>query len=498
MKKNLMLFLLLIMSFSTAIAQDNLRYINVFPESTKLNALDILDDFVITVGDFGIIKYSSDYGETWFTVQTPTRKILNDITIVDSERAIAVGEDGCVIYTENSGVSWKILDINSNADLMDVKYEDSGYGLIVGKNGFLAESKGNLLNWKIVDTQVLEDLNVSCIFNSESALVCGNSGKILSKKGDDWSVSGISEKDDIVKIEKKDENRAFLVTANLNGYITTDRGKSWEKVYIDAMESHEISKIVDLVIGEYVSVIVIRANGLNNPALEYVSSNLYTWNKAYKSIMNNGYGNNDICFADGAERGIAVDNYGEISLVDPGIYYGFIYSKILHTDLRYITDFEIYNQDIWAVLGRSYYKFHLSLDGGNKWENIDLDIADTVENINFTSMLMPEYNSIYIGLDKIRIKEEGNTTTFSYDAVFIKTDYDGNVLKYHEFPENYSGEGMDFIDENIGIYYSSNGCWLTTDAGDSWETIDRNKNRYMRGMKLIEPNVIMSLEKSIM
>ncbi len=496
MKSVFMFLFLVLVPFLSVKAKENWKQVNVFKESTVLNAVDVRGDLIISVGDYGVIKSSTDFGKTWSTQQIPTVNKLNDVVIIDSQRAIAVGNKGVVLYTANSGSSWSIVDIETKYDLFDVQISDKN-GIIVGQYGFLAEANGNFQDWQQTDIATDDSLNMSCVFDAKNAIVCVNNGKVLTKENGSWDIDDLDTKGNLIKIAKVDENSAFMISDKLEGFLTSDRGKTWEKIFIDDIDIGIIDKIVDLVYDDYVSVIVTRTYLSGNAAVEFISGDLTSWKKVGKGVFNNGCTNNDICFTSDMHEGIAVDDEGGVSKVDRGLSSGFLYNRINRAELRYIRDLEVYDYNNWVVLGKNLCTFRLTNDGGTTWKSIHMDLLDTLSNSYLHRAQMPEYNTVYISGEKVVFEEiNESTTVIHFYAVFIKTDYEGNVLKYYEFPEKYSGSSIEFTDKNYGIFQHYYGFWFTTDGGETWGNVERDgSTRKILEIKTTAPGTIYSLEQ---
>jgi hypothetical protein len=60
---------------------------------------------VYTCGSSGKILKSTNGGNDWISLNTPTSQTLNSICFFDNERGFAVGDSGTILYTSNGGVS---------------------------------------------------------------------------------------------------------------------------------------------------------------------------------------------------------------------------------------------------------------------------------------------------------------------------------------------------------------------------------------------------------
>jgi hypothetical protein len=75
-------------------------------EIGELRGLSIPTSKVVyTCGSSGKILKSTNGGDDWIFLKTPTSQTLNSIHFLDNERGFAVGDSGTILYTSNGGVS---------------------------------------------------------------------------------------------------------------------------------------------------------------------------------------------------------------------------------------------------------------------------------------------------------------------------------------------------------------------------------------------------------
>jgi photosystem II stability/assembly factor-like uncharacterized protein len=75
-------------------------------EIGELRGLSIpTSNVVYTCGSSGKILKSTNGGDDWISLITPTSQTLNSICFLDDERGFAVGDSGTILYTSNSGGS---------------------------------------------------------------------------------------------------------------------------------------------------------------------------------------------------------------------------------------------------------------------------------------------------------------------------------------------------------------------------------------------------------
>lgn len=122
--------------------------------SERLLNIDAAANGVATVvGGFGSLAVSTDFGSAWKTIETDWESVLNDwfephLYDVDvSENQITVvGEFGVVMRSADSGMTWSIQSIG-DASLFALDLRADGVGYVVGQDGFVARSEDNGASW---------------------------------------------------------------------------------------------------------------------------------------------------------------------------------------------------------------------------------------------------------------------------------------------------------------------------------------------------------------
>lgn len=75
-------------------------------EMGELRGLSIPSaNIIYTCGYNGKILKSTNGGDSWISIETPTSQMLNSIYFFNNERGFAVGDSGTILYTENGGIT---------------------------------------------------------------------------------------------------------------------------------------------------------------------------------------------------------------------------------------------------------------------------------------------------------------------------------------------------------------------------------------------------------
>ena len=91
----------------------------------------------IAVGERGHILLTNNQGKNWIQKQSPTRRTLNSVYLLDQKTIWIVGHQSTVLRSQDSGESWtkiKVLD-DPETSFLDLLFVDSSRGFIVGSYG---------------------------------------------------------------------------------------------------------------------------------------------------------------------------------------------------------------------------------------------------------------------------------------------------------------------------------------------------------------------------
>ena len=91
----------------------------------------------IAVGERGHILLTNNQGKNWIQKQSPTRRTLNSVYLLDQKTIWIVGHQSTVLRSQDSGESWtKIKVLNDpETSFLDLLFVDSSRGFIVGSYG---------------------------------------------------------------------------------------------------------------------------------------------------------------------------------------------------------------------------------------------------------------------------------------------------------------------------------------------------------------------------
>lgn len=96
----------------------------------------------LVVGDGGFLARSTDAGDTWRGVDTPTTQTLHGVELLDTNLAWAVGANGTILKSPNGGLTWQAQTSGTTHALYAVDFVSSNDGYAVGDEVVLKTVNG--------------------------------------------------------------------------------------------------------------------------------------------------------------------------------------------------------------------------------------------------------------------------------------------------------------------------------------------------------------------
>ena len=91
----------------------------------------------IAVGEFGIIRVTSDGGATWTSQASLTTDTLLAVHFYDELHGTAVGTQGTIIATTDGGATWEAQVSGTTKRLNEVFYSSADRIVVVGEGGLV-------------------------------------------------------------------------------------------------------------------------------------------------------------------------------------------------------------------------------------------------------------------------------------------------------------------------------------------------------------------------
>jgi photosystem II stability/assembly factor-like uncharacterized protein len=186
-------------------------------------------DTIFTAGVTGEIFRSTDEGESFQELTTPTSEFLYALEFISSEVGFAVGFNGMILKTTDGGDTWEIKPSGTMSRLFDVEFVNETTGFACGWNGTVLKTTDAGETWEGLTTNHSGAL-FNCTFPSEQVgYACGWSQTILktSDGGDTWEVQNDGSVNTLNYIEFKDEMNGWAGGDFGFLFTTTNGGQTW-------------------------------------------------------------------------------------------------------------------------------------------------------------------------------------------------------------------------------------------------------------------------------
>ncbi|MCW9097642.1 MAG: YCF48-related protein, partial [Ignavibacteriaceae bacterium] len=387
---------------------------------------------IIAAGDSGLIIISTDYGETWETIQSGTDKNFWNIQFVTEKIGWLVGEGSSAFKTTDSGDTW----INQPTPLSgypywDVSFLDTSFGYICTNSGLILRTLDGGFSWDVKQAGDNYGLYTVNAVTRMKATAIGFAGKHVytSDGGENWEFITYLG-DESYKIVFLDTLKGFA-TNIVNGYETTDGGRDWIVRY-DMNRGNNITFTND-------------ENGFivgNDLILEKTTNTGQSWNGA---IINDDF--TDVFFTDennGWFIGLGRNDLPELfQTTDGGI------TLIQRNDFPGVKPSSVYFLDSLNGIIGAQNKIFKSYDGGSTWEE---------KNISGITGNSGEYNKLFFVNYDI-----GWALSYGYA---VKTTDGGET--WQSKLNTVALYGIHFSDSLNGWVARGIKPYKTTDGGETW------------------------------
>jgi photosystem II stability/assembly factor-like uncharacterized protein len=179
-----------------------------------LNAIAHIDRGTLLItGEGGTIFRSSDKGESWETIDSPTQGSLTGLVSDNNNIVLAFGIKGILIRSINAGLTWAKVNSGTTNNLFGASFSRSGDISIVGSSGTVLYSQDNGKYFSVKNRDGERSYTSSLLIKNNQILVTGESGiSIITSSGD--SVAGFPEQ---TSLFDKD------YYATISNYATSDK-----------------------------------------------------------------------------------------------------------------------------------------------------------------------------------------------------------------------------------------------------------------------------------
>ena len=160
----------------------------------------------------------------------PQGNHLNDVFFINQNIGWAVGDFGTIIKTTDSGDSWELLESPSACTYQKVEFLSCETGFVIGDNGVIIKTTNGGISWTQLVSNTDQDLSDLHIICPNKIWVCGDCSTILhsSDLGNTWSIQ-YSGSLTLNSIWFNDVYHGWAVGGTENIFLTYDGGNTWEE-----------------------------------------------------------------------------------------------------------------------------------------------------------------------------------------------------------------------------------------------------------------------------
>ena len=237
------------------------------PKAAKMAILTVAraGKRILAAGERGIVLYSDDEGRNWKQVQTPTSASLTAMCFVNDKQGWAVGHMGIILHTVDGGLSWvKQLDgiaaahlvleaaqksgderairdaellVGNGADkpYLDVHFDNATSGYVVGAFNLVFRTEDGGATWQSWQSHV-DNPRAFHLYGlrrvNDALFIAGEQGLLLRSVDNGNSFKQIVSPYKGTWFGMLATRNGGLLAYGLRGnaYLTTDQGKTWQKV----------------------------------------------------------------------------------------------------------------------------------------------------------------------------------------------------------------------------------------------------------------------------
>ena len=212
-----------------------------FNDLGKIQFIDSSTAYML--GDDGDYAKTIDGGSTWSISTTPAPDNLEAMYFLNDSEGYMVGRDGAIVHTSNGGSTWTLQSSTSTQRLQGVFFTDNLHGIVSGRNETLLKTENGGLNWTSILTGVSGDLGSIFFNNLDNGFICAEGG--LYHINADLSLIEFQSLDPDAEFQDiyfTDANVGWACTDVGTVFVTNNGGQSWLPIELDGL-AFELSAI---------------------------------------------------------------------------------------------------------------------------------------------------------------------------------------------------------------------------------------------------------------
>jgi photosystem II stability/assembly factor-like uncharacterized protein len=209
-----------------------------YPLAARSLVLDVAQagDALIGVGDRGFILRSTDMGQTWTQVVSPTEVMLTSLAMPSPTVGIAVGHDATILRSADSGATWAVKSSAPDLEspLLDVWFASENQGFAIGAYGLIYETRDGGETW--TERRISEDephLYAFAKAADGSLFAAGEAGALFrsTDRGATWTAIAASPYEgSYFGLMSLIDGALLAFGLRGNLFRSPDLGKTWEEI----------------------------------------------------------------------------------------------------------------------------------------------------------------------------------------------------------------------------------------------------------------------------
>jgi len=204
--------------------------VDFFPASKILDIKFLNNQIGLAVGENGYLIRSTDSGENWNIVDSPTNEDIKGIRFF-TEDIITIFSNSQILISRDLGQSWTSAPSVPNLTINDLIFFSDDSIFSVGNQGRLNLSANQSNSWSSISTGTNVDLNSIFFDQNKNGYLVGDQGTILKSVnfGATWQAlnSGVSEPLNDIKISPINANIIISVGDNATAIRSTNGGSTF-------------------------------------------------------------------------------------------------------------------------------------------------------------------------------------------------------------------------------------------------------------------------------
>lgn len=186
----------------------------------------------LVLSNTSTLKKTTDGGQTWTqTGHTQMSGGLWKISFVDAMNGIVMGNStGQISRTTDGGATWTQVQNQTDYTMHGIGHKPNGEYFAVGQSGRIRKSVNNGATWTQVTMGVLHHrLNDVCFLNDSTLIGVGDAGLLVKSidRGTSWTNLNSGQTADLLGIWAVSPSSLFIVGTQSTLLKSTDAGASW-------------------------------------------------------------------------------------------------------------------------------------------------------------------------------------------------------------------------------------------------------------------------------